>query len=45
MRAVLDDPGFPALVRQLGLLDYWKRSNSRPDVCGESGQPAFCRAI
>lgn len=45
MRAVLDDPGFPELVRQLGLIDYWKRSNSRPDVCGGSGQPAFCRAI
>ena len=45
MRPVLDDPGFPALMKQLGLLDYWKRSRSRPDVCGGSIQPQFCRAI
>jgi tetratricopeptide (TPR) repeat protein len=45
MRTALDDPGFPALMKQLGLLDYWKRSHSRPDVCGGSRQPQFCRAI
>jgi hypothetical protein len=45
MRAVLDDPGVPALMKQLGLLDYWKRSHSRPDVCGGSGQPQFCRML
>lgn len=42
MRAVLDDPGAPAIMKQLGLLDYWKRSHSRPDVCGESRPPQFC---
>ncbi|MGZ2412835.1 tetratricopeptide (TPR) repeat protein [Sphingomonas sp. F9_3S_D5_B_2] len=45
MRAVLDDPAAPALFRQLGLLDYWKRSHSRPDVCGGNKQPQFCSAI
>jgi tetratricopeptide (TPR) repeat protein len=45
MRAVLDDPGVPALMKHLGLVDYWKRSHSRPDVCGGSRQPQFCKAI
>jgi tetratricopeptide (TPR) repeat protein len=45
MRSVLHDPRVPALMRQLGLLDYWKRSHTRPDVCGGSRQPQFCRAI
>ena len=45
MRPVLDDPGVPALMKQLGLLDYWKRSRSRPDVSAGSRQPQFCRAI
>jgi len=45
MRPVLDDPRVPALMKQLGLLDYWKRSHSRPDVCDGSRQPQFCRMI
>jgi tetratricopeptide (TPR) repeat protein len=45
MRPVLDDPGVPELMKQLGLLEYWKRSHSSPDVCGGSNQPQFCRAI
>jgi tetratricopeptide (TPR) repeat protein len=45
MRPVLDDPGVPALMKQLGLLDYWKRSHSRPDVCDGSRPPELCRAI
>ena len=45
MRSVLDNPGVPELMKQLGLLDYWKRSHSKPDVCGGSRQPQFCRAI
>jgi tetratricopeptide (TPR) repeat protein len=45
MRPVLDDLRFQELIKQLGLLDYWKTSHSRPDVCGGSRQPQFCRAI
>ena len=45
MRRVLNDPGFPALAQQLGLMTYWKTSHSRPDVCGEQGPPPFCRLI
>jgi tetratricopeptide (TPR) repeat protein len=45
MRAVLSDPGFPAVAEQLGLLNYWKTSRTRPDVCVTKGAPPFCRAI
>ena len=45
MRSILDDPGVSEVMKQLGLLDYWRRSHSRPDVCGASGPPQFCKAI
>jgi tetratricopeptide (TPR) repeat protein len=45
MRGVLSDPGFPAVAKQLGLLNYWKASHTRPDVCGTNDAPPFCRMI
>ena len=45
MRPVLDDPRIPALLQRLRLIDYWKRSHTRPDVCTTAGPPAFCRAL
>jgi hypothetical protein len=45
MRSVLDDPGFPELVTQLGLMEYWKTSRTKPDVCSETSAPAFCQMI
>jgi tetratricopeptide (TPR) repeat protein len=45
MRGVLSDPGLPAVVKKLGLLDYWKRSHTKPDVCRTKKAPPFCRLI
>jgi tetratricopeptide (TPR) repeat protein len=45
MRGVLRDPGFPAVAKQLGLLNYWKTSHTRPDVCRTNDAPPFCRMI
>jgi TIR domain len=45
MRAVLDDPGFPAVATQLGLMSYWKTSRTKPDVCRTKNEPGFCRMI
>jgi hypothetical protein len=45
MRATLDDPGFPAVAAQLGLMKYWKTTRTRPDVCNEKAPPPFCRMI
>jgi tetratricopeptide (TPR) repeat protein len=45
MRGTLADPGFPAVAAQLGLMQYWKRTHIRPDVCNEQAPPPFCRMI
>ena len=45
LRGALADPGFPAVARQLGLLDYWTTTRTRPDVCNEKTPPPFCRMI
>jgi tetratricopeptide (TPR) repeat protein len=45
MRAILSDPAFPALAKQLGLVNYWITTRTRPDVCNEPASPPFCRMI
>jgi tetratricopeptide (TPR) repeat protein len=45
LRRTLADPGFPALATQLGLLDYWKTTRTKPDVCNEELPPPFCKMI
>jgi len=45
MRRVLDEPGFPALATQLRLMNYWKTTHTKPDVCDAKSAPAFCGII
>ena len=45
MRPVLDDPGLPPTMKVVGLLDYWRKSDSKPDVCIGSRPPLLCSAI
>jgi hypothetical protein len=45
MRGTLSDPGFPAAATQLGLMNYWKATHTKPDVCNEKAPPPFCRMI
>ncbi len=45
MRSALDDPAFPALATQLGLMKYWKATRTKPDACNDKSAPAFCRMI
>jgi tetratricopeptide (TPR) repeat protein len=45
MRGALSDPGVPALVTRLGLMNYWKQTKTRPDVCKEPAAPPFCAMI
>lgn len=45
LRRTLEDPGFPALATQLGLLKYWSTSGTKPDVCSEETSPPFCKTI
>lgn len=45
MRGTLSDPAFPATAKQLGLMNYWKTSRSKPDACSGEAPPPFCRMI
>ena len=45
MRGALSDPGFPAVAAKLGLINYWKTTRTKPDVCSEKAAPPFCRMI
>jgi hypothetical protein len=45
MRGVLRDPGFPAVAEQLGLMNYWKTTKTRPDACNEPSPAPFCGMI
>lgn len=45
MHGTLADPGFPALLTQLGLLKYWTTTGTRPDVCNDESPPPFCEMI
>ena len=45
MRGTLDDPEFPAVAAEFGLIDYWKKSRTLPDVCRTKGPPPFCNMI
>jgi hypothetical protein len=43
-RAMRADPRFLPLVEKLGLMEYWKASGTRPDVCETEAAP-FCAAL
>jgi len=45
MRGTLSDTGFPAVAAKLGLMNYWKATHTKPDVCNEKAPPPFCRMI
>ena len=45
MRRVLDDPAFPTVANQLGLIAYWKTTRTRPDVCWSTDPPPFCQMV
>jgi tetratricopeptide (TPR) repeat protein len=45
LRGILADPGLPAVVEQLGLIEYWKKTRTKPDVCSEEKAPPFCKMI
>lgn len=45
MRSVLYDSAFPGVAKQLRLLQYWRQSGRKPDICAENAAPPFCRMI
>ena len=45
MRGVVNDPAFPAVATQLGLMAYWRTSRTKPDICLTKSELSFCRMI
>ncbi len=43
-RAMRADPRFLPLVEKLGMMDYWRGANSRPDICETETAP-YCEAL
>jgi DNA-binding winged helix-turn-helix (wHTH) protein len=44
-RSLWHDPAIAPLLKRIGLIDYWRASGSRPDVCKAPSAPAFCRLL
>lgn len=42
MAASRSEPGYAELVRNLGLVGYWRETPSPPDICRDAGRPRFC---
>jgi len=42
LAAARNAPGYAALVRGLGLTEYWHATHTAPDICRESAIPPFC---
>jgi DNA-binding winged helix-turn-helix (wHTH) protein len=42
LRALWRDPAIEPLLRRIGLIDYWRASGTRPDLCRAAAAPAFC---
>lgn len=45
MRTVLNEPAFPVVAERMGLINYWRTTRTRPDVCAGSAPAPFCRMI
>ncbi len=46
MAGTIRDPDFAASAERLGLMRYWKRTHTKPDVCSAAAAaPPFCRMI
>ena len=45
MRNVLDEPAFPIVAERMGLMNYWRTTRTRPDVCAGNNPGPFCRMI
>ncbi len=42
MAGALRDPAFPGVAERLGLMNYWKKTHTKPDVCKARQPPRFC---
>jgi hypothetical protein len=45
LRPLWDDPGIEPFLQRHGWIAYWRASKSRPDICGATKPPEFCRLL
>lgn len=45
MRPLWRDPAIEPLLGRIGLVDYWRASGTRPDLCAKADAPEFCRLL
>jgi tetratricopeptide (TPR) repeat protein len=45
MAKAIREPSFVAIAERLGLMQYWKTTHTKPDVCSDKDPPPFCRMI
>ena len=45
LRPLRDDPAYLRQLEANGLVDYWRKTKTRPDMCAEPGPPAFCAKL
>lgn len=45
MRNVLNEPAFPGVAERMGLINYWRTTGTRPDICAGDAPAPFCRMI
>lgn len=38
-------PAFARLLKRIGLIEYWRKTGSKPDFCSEQGAPALCGTL
>jgi len=40
-----NQPGWTAILSQLGLIDYWRSSHKPPEFCKAANAPALCKTL
>ena len=45
LKPLRDDPAYVRQLETTGLIDYWRKTKTRPDMCREPTPPAFCAKI
>ncbi len=45
MKSAVRSKAFLGVAQRIGLMDYWRATRTRPDVCMTPGSPEFCKLI
>jgi tetratricopeptide (TPR) repeat protein len=45
MAGALRAPSFPGFAQRVGLMNYWKTTHTKPDICSGRDPPPFCAML